>query len=206
LGIGLKRQLGDFALSGALSASYGNEDINRWVAAPGVVGRATASSDLYTASARGRVAYRLAGERGYIRPFLDLDAIHINAGGYTESGAGIFNLNVADESRTALVATPAVEAGIRLDAINGWDARILATAGVSFSTEDEWTTNAALVSAPAGAGSFHTSLPVADVLGRLGLSLQLSGPGGFDIRAEYGGAFGDDYSCHSGFLNLVKRF
>ncbi|WP_226576332.1 hypothetical protein [Acuticoccus sediminis] len=83
---------------------------------------------------------------------------------------------------------------------------IFANVGVSLSTEDDWTTSARLIEAPSGAGAFDTTIPVADVVGRMGAGLTVSGPGNFDLRAEYDGAFGDEYWSRSGMLRLSKRF
>jgi uncharacterized protein with beta-barrel porin domain len=81
-----------------------------------------------------------------------------------------------------------------------------ASAGLSLSTDDDWATTAALAGAPAGSGTFDTTIPSADVVGRVGLGVQLSNSQGFDLRGQYDGAFGDDYQSHSGTLRIVKRF
>ncbi|WMS44648.1 autotransporter outer membrane beta-barrel domain-containing protein [Acuticoccus sp. MNP-M23] len=204
--LALKRQLGGFLLSGAISGSYGWYDVDRTVAGPGFSAKATADSDIYTLGARARVSYTAASEVAYVRPFLDLDAVYANSSAYTERGAGLFNLSVSGQEQTAFVATPAVEIGARLKAFGEWDARLYATAGISLSTEDDWKTDARLVSAPLNAGTFQTTLPVADVFARVGAGMQISNTSGFDVRADYEGAFGNDFSSHSGTLRLVKRF
>ncbi|MCF3934933.1 autotransporter outer membrane beta-barrel domain-containing protein [Acuticoccus sp. M5D2P5] len=204
--LAVKREIGAFQVSGAVSGSYGWYDINRSVVTPGFAGKAHGESDLYTLGARGRIAYTAANDVAYVRPFLDVDALYAHSGAYTETGAGAYNLDVESQDQFAVVATPAVEIGARFKPSAGWDARFFASAGLSLSTEDEWKTEAKLDSAPASAGTFKTTLPVADVLARIGAGVQISNTNGFDVRADYDGAFGDDYSNHSGSLRFVKRF
>ncbi|WP_226584514.1 autotransporter outer membrane beta-barrel domain-containing protein [Acuticoccus sediminis] len=202
----VSHEMGGLTISGGASASYGSFDMTRRIILPGFAGTAEGNSDVYTLSARGRLAYAVGTDAAYIKPLVDLDVIYTNAGGYTESGAGIYDLAVDDQSQTVFVATPAVEVGARVDIATDWQTRVFANAGVSLSTEDDWTTSARLIEAPSGAGAFDTTIPVADVVGRVGAGLTVSGPGKFDLRAEYDGAFGDEYWSHSGMLRLSKRF
>ncbi len=207
LAVALGRRFGDFTLSGALAGSYGTFDTTRRIAVPGFAGKATADSDLGTISARIRAAYTMANAVGYVTPILDIDLVHTRAGGYTEKGAGIFNLDVNSSSATALVVTPSVEVGTSRPLEGGWSLAASAIAGVSFSTEDDWSTSASLVAAPAGVGDFSTSVPIADVVGRIGLGVSLANAdSGFDVKAEYNGAFGNDYQSHGGMLRFTKRF
>ncbi|WP_226574005.1 autotransporter outer membrane beta-barrel domain-containing protein [Acuticoccus sediminis] len=202
----VKHEIGAFTIAGGVAGSYGSYDVDRRVTLPGFSGTAEGTSHITTLSARARLAYTAGTEVAYIRPFLDLDLIYANASGYTENGAGIYNLKVGDQDQTTFVATPAVEVGARVDLAEEWQARLFATAGLSLSTEDDWTTTAELVAAPAGTGTFDTTIPIADVVGRLGTGVTLTGPKGFDLRAQYGGTFGDDYWSHSGTVRLTKRF
>jgi len=206
LSAGLKRQIGAITLGAGLSGSWGHYDVDRSVNAPGFAGTASGESDIATVAGRVRVAYTIANEDAYLTPLVDLDVVYTHASGYTETGAGLFNLAVEDNEQTAFVATPGVEAGARVDLSNGLTARVFASAGLSLSTEDDWTTTAALAEAPAGSGTFDTTIPSADVVGRVGLGIQLSNSQGFDLRGQYDGAFGDDYQSHSGTLRIVKRF
>ena len=93
--------------------------------------------------------------------------------GYDERGAGIYNLRVDSESQTTFVATPALELGARLALQEGWVARGFVRGGVSFSSEDNWTTSAALIEAPVGSGTFEGSLALADVVGRVATGAQV---------------------------------
>lgn len=98
-----------------------------------------------------------------------------------------------------------MEVGAGVAIAPDWQARVFANAGLSLSTEDDWTTDAQLIAAPSGAGGFETIIPVADVVGRVGAGVTANGPGDLDLRAEYDVAFGEEYWSHSGILRLTKR-
>ncbi len=207
LAIALGRRFGDFTLSGAVAGSWGEFDTDRQVMVPGFVGTATGGTDVGTLSARIRAAYTMSNALGYVTPILDLDLVHTRAGGYTENGAGLFNLDVNSEAKTALVVTPSVEFGISHALQGGWAVGASATVGVSLSTEDDWSTSASLVAAPDGAGEFSTSLPIPTVLGRLGFGVSLANvDAGFEAKLEYNAALGDDYQSYGGMFRLEKRF
>jgi hypothetical protein len=202
----LKRQWEGWLLSGAVSGSYGTFDTTRLISLPSFNGAARGDMDVTTIAGRIRAAFTIGNDTGYARPYVDLDVINTNAGGYDERGAGIYNLRVAGQTQTTFVATPALELGARLDLSDGWVARGFVRGGVSFSSEDNWTTSAALNEAPAGSGTFESTLELADVVGRVSTGAQFSHPSGFDLKAEYEGAFGNDYSSHSGALKFSVRF
>ena len=207
LALALGRRFGGLTLSGAVAGSFGAFDTERQIAVPGFAGTATGDTDLGTLSARVRAAYTMSNAVGYVTPILDIDLVHTRASGYTESGAGIFNLDVDSEAATALVVTPSVEIGTSRALKGGWSVAASAIAGISLSTEDDWSTSASLVAAPVGADAFSTSVPIAEVVGRIGLGVSLANlDAGFDVKAEYNGAFGNDYQSHGGRLRFTKKF
>ncbi|MFI0847197.1 autotransporter outer membrane beta-barrel domain-containing protein, partial [Mesorhizobium sp. IMUNJ 23232] len=201
------RQFGGFSLTGAVAGSWGAFDTSRSVVLPGFTGTAEGDTDVATLSGRVRAAYTFAAAFGYVRPTLDVDLVYTHSSGYTESGAGIYNLDVAAADQTALIATPSLEVGTSFAAADGWAIGGFATVGLSLSTEDEWTTSARLEAAPLEAGRFATRLPIADIIGEVGLGLSVANPAhGVEARVEYEGSFGNDYASHGGLLRLSKRF
>ncbi|WP_157015544.1 autotransporter outer membrane beta-barrel domain-containing protein [Mesorhizobium xinjiangense] len=207
LAVALGRRFGDFTLSAALAGSYGSFDTTRSLFLPDFSGTAEGNTDVTTLSARLRAAYTMGTERAYLRPSVDLDVVYTHASGYTESGAGIYNLDVFSQEQTALIATPAVEIGGSRPLTDGWNMGGFASAGVSFSSEDAWETDATLTAAPDGAGTFSTTLPIADVVAKLRAGISFTNEDNdLEVKLEYDGAFGDDYSSHGGLLRLSKRF
>jgi outer membrane autotransporter protein len=207
LAAALGRRFGDFTLSAAVAGSYGSFDTTRSLFLPDFSGTAEGNTDVTTMSARLRAAYTMGTERAYLRPSVDLDVVYAYASGYTESGAGIYDLNVSSQEQTAFIATPAVEIGGSRPLGNDWHLGGFASAGVSFSSEDAWETDATLAASPDGVGTFRTTLPIADVVAKLraGVSF-VNESNDLEVKLEYDGAFGDDYSSHGGLLRLSKRF
>jgi hypothetical protein len=73
-------------------------------------------------------------------------------------------------------------------------------------SKDEYTARARLQGAPDGTGTFETSLPVDDVIGRLGAGLQVSNAGGVDFRLQYDGEFSSHIQSHRASLKLMVPF
>ena len=167
---------------------------------------ASGRTDIASYGARLHGSRVFGNAAGYLRPALDLDLVHTRAAGYTETGAGAYNLAVDDQSQTILVATPSVEIGRRMALNGGLALSVYANAALSLSNADEWTTVARLDGAAPGAGTFRSSVPVADRLGRVSLGLALARGAGFEARIEYGGAFGSDFTSHALGLGVTARF
>lgn len=105
-GLSATRSFGPLSLSAAGVVSQGNFDTTR---APGLTAGgslARADHDVTSVAGRLRAAYRYDVGPGYVTPMVDLDMIWTNAGGFTESGAGVLGLTVDDSDEMAFVATP----------------------------------------------------------------------------------------------------
>ena len=89
---------------------------------------------------------------------------------------------------------------------NGMGLTMFAKAGLSLSNADEWSSVARLDMADASAGSFTSSVPVADQLGRVSVGLSLATTETFEARLEYSGAFGDDFASHGLGLGITTRW
>lgn len=205
-GLSLGYTMDALSITGGVSGSFGNYDTTRRIDMADFSGTASGDSDVTTLGARVRTAYRFETGKSYVKPFVDLDVVSIKAGGYTETGAGRYNLAVEDENETAFMVTPAVEFGTTTMLSGGVSARFFATFGVTLSSLDSWSTEARFADAGAGASGFDTSLPVADTVGRVTLGAAFWKGESFDARIEYNGAFGDDLSSHSGAIKLIRRF
>jgi hypothetical protein len=205
LGAALKREVGPWLFAGVISGSYGSYDMER-IGIPGLAGSAESSPDVYGGALRFRVARTFAGTDYYVKPYLDLDAVYTRMSGYTESGAGVAGLKVEGSEEFAFVASPMIEIGGSVALGADYMLRPYAYVGASLSTADEWTADARLSGAPAGVGMFEASLPMDDVLFKVGAGLHLSKVGGMDIELQYAGAFSQDTSSNSGMLRLNVPF
>lgn len=204
-GVSLTRDVGNLALSVGLTGSYGEYDTERHIRVPGYMATARGTTDITTVGARLRAAYTASLGAAYLRPKLDLDLIHVRASGYDESGAGILDLDVEENSQTALITTPALEVGAGLALGEAWTLSGFGEVGVSLSNADDWQSRAEFRGAEAGSG-FTSSVSMPDTLGRYGAGVSLANDSGFEARIEYRGASGDGYDSDGGFLKLSKRF
>lgn len=202
----LGREFGNLVVSGGLMASYGAFDVERAIVVPGVKATASAGTDVITLGARLRGAYTFSSEWGYLRPMLDLDVVHTRAAGYTEEGAGALNLEIEDQQDTIFIGTPAVELGSSVPVENGLLLGGFVNLGVSFSTADDWTTQARFENAPAGSQGFSSTVPIPDPLARIGVGVSLTGTTGVEARLEYQGAIGNDYQSHGALLRVSTLF
>ncbi|MEP9375277.1 autotransporter outer membrane beta-barrel domain-containing protein [Aquabacter sp. CN5-332] len=207
VGASLKHEIGPWLFAAAVSGSFGSFDINRTAVVGPIGGIAEGTSDLGGASARLRAAYTFAWDRFYARPFLDLDLVYTSLSGYSETGAGLLDLQVSGSSQWTGLATPALEFGTRLDLEGGYVLRGYAKVGATFSTTDSWTSTMRLQAAPAGVDGFSVLLPMDDVFGRIGAGIDLAGlKNGIHLRAEYEGAFSEHTSSNMGSVRFSLDF
>ncbi|TSD90205.1 autotransporter outer membrane beta-barrel domain-containing protein [Mycobacterium sp. KBS0706] len=205
LGLTVKREIGPWQIAGALSGSYGSFELNRRVSIPGFAGTASSDPDVFAGSARLRVARTFAVSEMYLKPYLDLDAIYSRMPGYREDGGGDLGLKVEDSDQFTFAFSPTIEVGGRVAAGNAV-LRPYAYAGVSILTDDDWTAKARFAGAPSGTGSFDTSLPIDDVVARIGAGVQVLTAAGVDFRFQYDGEFSDRTSSNAGSLKAILPF
>jgi len=133
-----------------------------------------------------------------ISPFVGIEASTIDRDGYAESGAGVLNLNVRDESNTFLTSVVGVQVASDYVLDNGWRLTPAARVGWAYQhLDDSASTTSAFASAAgnpfssSGPGRSRSSV-------RLGVSLDLT-PGASDrwgLFARYTGDLTDDAQDH----------
>lgn len=204
LGVALKHEIGPWLLAAGLSGSYGSYDTKRQVGVPGFGGSASSDPDVYSAAMRLRVARTFAFPSFYLKPYMDVDAIHARMPGYSENGSDVA-LKIDGSSQTTFAFSPTLEFGGRVD-LKGATVRPYAYVGATFLTDDEWKTQARFSGAPSGSRGFQTSLPIDDSVARVGAGLQISTKGGVDVRLQYEGEFSSHASSNSGSLKVGIPF
>lgn len=96
--------------------------------------------------------------------------------------------------------------GGRVELDHGAVMRPFAYAGVSLLSQDSYKVRASLQGAPVGTDDFETSMPMDNVVGRLGFGLQVSNVKGVDFRLQYDGEFSSHAQSHSGTLKVMVPF
>ncbi|ADP16480.1 outer membrane autotransporter barrel domain protein 4 [Achromobacter xylosoxidans A8] len=204
-GVVLKRETGPWTLSAALGGGYGQYDIDRSIRIPGMQSTANSDLDVYGAALRLRIARTYAAEHVYLKPYVDLDASYTHMPGYSESRNAL-HLDVESSNQFVMALSPTLELGGKVALKNGATMRPYMYGGVSFLSKDEYTVKAQLQGAPAGSGAFETSVPMDDVIGRVGAGLQVSNAGGIDFRLQYDGDFSSHIQSHRGTLKVMVPF
>ncbi|MCD0503154.1 autotransporter outer membrane beta-barrel domain-containing protein, partial [Bordetella petrii] len=205
-GMVLKRESGPWTFSGALGGGYGSYRMNREVVVPGYQETLKSDPDLYNFGLRLRAARTFSFDNVYVKPYLDLDANYTRMSSYSESGDSALGLSVDSSSQFVLGASPMVEIGGKATLPNGALMRPFAYAGVTFLNKDSWDATTRLQGAPAGTGTFNTTLPMDDVIGRLGAGLQVSTEAGVDFRLQYDAELASEAKSHSGSLKVMIPF
>ncbi len=202
----VKHQTGPWLFTGAVVGGAGQFNASRVISLPGYGSVAKGSPDSASVGALARVSYTMGRETFYLRPHLTLGVVHARGGAYQESGAGALNLSVDSASRTALVATPMLEVGGRVSLGGDMVLRPYIGVGATLQTANTWNQTARLVSAPAGASGFTTSIPIDPVAARVTAGLQLYTGGAVDLRLQYDGEYSGTTSSSAGSLVATLRF
>lgn len=210
-GVSVKRQSGPWVLSATLAGGNAWADASRTFALPGVAG----SSPLtYTANASNRTAYvdgklratyAIALDGAYLRPALDLDVVYTRMGGYRETGADLYSLDVAAGSQTLFMATPALEAGTRVALDAAGALRVYGMLGLSLLSKDGFSASAALAGVPGG-GTFDITAPIPAVFGKAAVGVELFRDGGIEARLQYNADFGSGYVGQAATFRLGYNF
>ena len=136
---------------------------------------------------------------------LNIGFNHINVDGFTETGAGALNLLVAPASTTIFSGGPAVEIGATVMA-QGLAFRPYAKFGLTFLSEDAFTTNARFAAAPETIAPFTTQMRFDDVFADVSAGVQWFSASGINLRLNYDGRFGDSSEQHGVDAKLTVNY
>jgi outer membrane autotransporter protein len=206
VGVVLKREIGNWTISGAADFGRGSYDTLRNIAFPGFAAQASGSFNLTQAGLHSRIAYLVPQGNWYLKPYLDLHAVHLHTSGYSEQGAGPLGLNVDGTSDTMFSASPMLELGGRVEMDNGMTFRPYAAVGGTFHNKNEWGADAQFQGAAAGVMSFNTAASAPASLANVRLGMDLMVNKNLQLRAEYGGQFGSGYRSSEGILRVNYLF
>lgn len=199
-GLIVKRHFGPTRISGSLSAGYGRYDSRRLadVITPGL--RALADLQLWSLSLHGRISHDLvSGDDAYVRPMIGLGVTHVSRKGYSETGAGAANLDVAAQSDTSVSLHPAIEFGRENKfGSEGTLLRQYLRLGVThFLGGHEQHFTSSLQGAPAGVAPFTTVTDIDQTYLDLSFGVDILRKSGVAVRLDYTGQFSDTSSTRS---------
>ncbi|RYF54488.1 MAG: autotransporter outer membrane beta-barrel domain-containing protein, partial [Comamonadaceae bacterium] len=207
LGALLKRETGPWVFAAALGAGYGSYKMDREIDIAGYQDKLESRPDVYGVNARLRAARFFAiRDDMYVKPYVDLDASYTKMPGYKESGSNPLALSVRDADQFIVGLSPMIEFGGRKELSNKAMLRPFVYAGVTFLSRNDWKSSARLRGAPGGAAAFDTSLPMDNVVGKVGAGLQITQAGKADFRLQYDGQFGQKTRSNSATLKVMVPF
>lgn len=199
----LKWVQGPMKVSGSLSVGQSNIETDRGIA----IANAVASSDTDLTAVNGllRFAYSFGVTGFYVTPMVDVGFAHLSVDGFTETGAGALNLAVASLSETIFSGGPAVEVGATYT-IAGAVVSPYFKAGVTFLSEDGFTTSSQFAGAPAALSPFFTTSKFDDVFADLSAGVQMFSDDGVNLRLNYDGHIGENSDQHGVDAKLTVNY
>ncbi|MGE4044411.1 MAG: autotransporter domain-containing protein, partial [Acetobacteraceae bacterium] len=201
-----KYQTGPWLFAASAFGGAGQMTLSRVITLPGFASVAKGSPDTANVGLLLRAAYTLGEESFYLRPHVSLTTVHVRTGSYREYGGGALNLAVDSASQTTVILTPMLEVGGRVTLGETMLLRPFVAAGLNVRSNDGWRQTGRLISAPAGAGGFTTTVPIDQVTGRVSAGVQLYTGGMLDFRLQYEGDYGGSLTAHGGSAILSVRF
>ena len=204
--IAVKRQLGNWLFAASATIGKTEQQNLRAITIDSITAVAKSQSHVEALGGRFRAAYELPFANWYLRPYVDVDALHLRTPAFREFGAEGLDLDVHRQSKTVFAVNPNLEIGSRFELSGGYWARPYATVGFTFLSSDHFTTRASLIGAPSEVGTFESRSRMPDRLLDLGLGLQISSGSGLEFTGEYQAQTGRDFLSHTGSARLAWRF
>ncbi|WP_262966270.1 autotransporter outer membrane beta-barrel domain-containing protein [Methylobacter psychrophilus] len=214
LGLAMKHQSGPRMLSASVAGGNIWNNGSRLVNLPGtdtmnpLLMQAKSNNEIGFFDTKLRGSYEFAFTGWYLRPTMDLDMITTLLGGYQESGAGLYNLNVNSTTRTLFMATPLAEAGQRFDfpdTAGGLSVRTYGQLGMSVLSNDRWNTSASLEGVPS-AGSFNVTAPMPQAFGKAAVGAEVFRKGGLEMKVQWNGDFSNNFLSQYGSVSVGCKF
>ncbi|HET6194152.1 MAG TPA: autotransporter outer membrane beta-barrel domain-containing protein, partial [Acetobacteraceae bacterium] len=202
----LKYQTGPWLFAASAFGGGGQFNLSRIITLPGYASVAKGSPDIANVGMLLRAAYTIGQEDFYLRPNITLSTIHVRTGAYREGGGGALGLAIDGASQTSVALTPMLEVGGRLALGSDMLLRPFLAAGFSLQSSGAWTQTGHLLSAPAGAAGFATTVPVPRVAGRVTAGAQLYTSRMVDLRLQYEGEYAGSVVSHAGSFVASVRF
>ncbi|GAB5375320.1 MAG: autotransporter [Acuticoccus sp.] len=201
--LSLTREFGALEISAVAGGGHTFGSSRRSISGFGVTARADPQSDFLFARLQG--AYQLTAGVAYMEPSLAVDVFGLRQAGYRESGAGALDLIVDGESKLLAGLTPALEIGTRVDIVPEVAMRLFAKGGLTFLSDDEFTSDVRFAGLSA-MDTFQTTTPIAGTLANIAVGFDVTRGDAFELRVNYTGAFADNVQSHGGTLRLGYRF
>ncbi|MBI6630802.1 autotransporter outer membrane beta-barrel domain-containing protein [Pontibaca salina] len=203
--LALKYQMGPWLFSGAAHLGYGGYTMEHVFDVGDAVWAATASPHVGTAGLRLRADYELAFPDWYLRPSLEVDAIHSSMSGYDLMG-DTFDMRVDSMRQWTYAARPAIETGARYNLGDQRWLRVYSLVGLTWRSTDGLSTGVTVHNNNQTAFSFRSTTALPDRLYDLTAGVELKSGDNYKLSGEYIAKIGDNYRSQMATLRLSMRF
>lgn len=202
----IKYNPGPWLFAASVTGGYGWFDNKRVVSFGNFASVATSDYNDKFVTGQLTAAHQLnLGRDLYLKPQIMAGLTHLNRDGYTETASRDAGLDVHGSSDTVFSLSPSLELGGQVAMAHGI-ARPYLRAGLTWRSEDTFSTTANFSAAPGGANSFTVTSSVDDVVADIGAGIDFIAPGDTALRFEYGGQFGEQTTQHSGSAKISVPF
>lgn len=200
-GLVLKDQWGPFNAYLNLTGNYTDLDNKRFVNLGGFT-NALSEQEVMSGLIKLRLSYLRDMGPWYVKPLVDVGASYIHLGGYTETGAGGFNLTVASADKWLFSVMPGLEIGGEMRDGGGTIWRPYIRAGVTLYNDDGLSINARFADAAAAASGFNVATQLDTVYADIDTGMHVLTASGLNLRFNYEGRFGESTRQHAGTVKL----
>jgi hypothetical protein len=201
-----KKKLGDWLISGAMDAGTGHYDSQRQLALGDFAQTAAASFSENHIGLHARIARQIGMDGWYLKPYVDLHAIHLHTGAYAETGADGLNLQVNAADGTAYTVSPTLEAGRLFELDHGVQLHAYVSLGAVISSQNAWSATARLQGSVPAAGTFTTTSELPGRRTRVNAGFDLVASKNLDVRLEYSGEFASGFRSNGAMLKAAYSF
>ena len=205
-GIVLKNRWAGTSVAVAFSGGFAKTDASRFISVPTFTGVAKSDQDLKFAGVKLRASQLWSMGDWYLRPQVDLNATYVHVSGYTETGAGAFNLVVDGRSETIYSASPALEIGSEFRMDENTLVRPWVRAGATLFDDTSSTVLARFAGTPAGLGTLSFTSKTDKAFFDLSTGVNFLWDSGVELRLNYDGRFSKNSQEHSGGAKLGFKF
>lgn len=200
-GVVLKDQWGPINAYLNITGNYTDLDSKRFVNLGGFT-NALAEHEVISGLVKLRLSYLRDMGAWYVKPLVDVGASYIHLGGYTETGAGAFNLTVASSDKWLFSVMPGLEIGGEMRDGGGTIWRPYIRAGVTVFNDDGLSVTAGFADAPAGVAGFNVATQLDTVYADIDAGMHLLTTSGVNLRFNYEGRYGESTRQHAGTVKL----
>ncbi len=188
-----------------VSLGYASFETNRDILIGDDEAAAKGEQQIGYLSGRLRASYAWGDEEDYLRLGADVAVTGIYQQHFDESGAGLANLGIQDQTGINVSVSPFVEAAATFGHADGVNFRPWARLGLTHYVASDTRVYAELEAAPDNVGSFYADAGFEQTLGRAELGFDLDTTAGF-ITLSGMGMLGSDTQAYGGRASFSFSF